>query len=176
MPPGGGWKEQAAPEGPARRLSKRKKTTDTVMLQPEILGIFIPIIAIVMGIGIGMLALVLKYRKRKEMFALYHQERMAAIEKGIELPPLPEAFFAEESEAPRAPSPHRHLLVGLILTLFGLSLMLALYATFANLFLWGLIPAAPGFAFLIYYFAVGRKEAQAIEAAAKAKAAERNLP
>ena len=57
----------------------------------------IPIIAIVLGIGIGMLAIYLSYRKRKELFALYHQERMAAIEKGIDCPPWPERLLADES-------------------------------------------------------------------------------
>ena len=60
----------------------------------------IPILAIVMTIGAGMLKLYLNYQKRKDMFALYHQERMAAIEKGIELPPLPEDFFREDSHHP----------------------------------------------------------------------------
>ena len=146
------------------------------MLRPDVLVFMIPIVAIVMGIGIGMLALVLQYRKRKEMFALYHQERMAAIEKGIELPPLPDAFFAEEGKEARPPSPHRHLLTGLILLLLGVSLTLALYFEVGTQYLWGLIPAGLGLAFLIFYFAVGRKEAQAIEAAAQANATQGNAP
>src|ERR1700678_4050598 len=57
------------------------------------LEMMIPIIAIVLGISMGAWTIYLSYRKRREMFALYHEERMAAIEKGIELPPLPEEFF-----------------------------------------------------------------------------------
>ncbi len=53
-------------------------------MEPQTLGLLIPIIAIIMGIGIGMLAIYLGYRKRKELFTCYHLERMAAIEKGIE--------------------------------------------------------------------------------------------
>ena len=60
-----------------------------------VLSLFIPIIAIVMGIGIGMLAIYLRYRKRKEISAHYHQERMAAIEKGIECPPWPDRLLAD---------------------------------------------------------------------------------
>ena len=56
------------------------------MIEP-VVALFIPIIAIIFGVGIGMLALYLGYRKRKELFVLYHQERMAALEKGVDLPP-----------------------------------------------------------------------------------------
>ncbi len=139
-------------------------------MKPEIFGMLIPIIAIVMGIGIGMLSIMLNYRKRKEMFALYHQERMAAIEKGIELPPLPEAFFCEDSN-PR--SPHGTLLGGLVLVFIGVALLIALYFVVSpRIALFALIPLGIGLALLIYYFAVGRKEALAIEADRKARAAE----
>ncbi|MGA2749996.1 MAG: DUF6249 domain-containing protein [Verrucomicrobiota bacterium] len=146
------------------------------MFNPATIGVFIPIIAIVMGLSIPLVAMILTYRKRKEMFALYHQERMAAIEKGVELPPLPETFFAEDGRAFRPHSPHRHLLTGLILLLLGLALTLALYFEVQSECVWGLIPAAIGVAYLIYYFTVGKKEALAIEAAAKAKAAQSSPP
>jgi len=136
--------------------------------------LLIPIVAIVMGIGIGMLAVYLNYRKRKEMFALYHQERMAAIEKGIELPPLPEAFFREDD---KPSSPHGTLLGGLILVFIGVTLFIALYFMVGlSIALFALIPLGIGLAFLIYYFAVGRKEAERLEAERKAKALAANQP
>jgi hypothetical protein len=140
---------------------------------PAIMVFLVPIVAIVMGVGIGMLTLVLNHRKRTEMFALYHQERMAAIEKGIDLPPLPEAFFTENGQG-RAP--HRHLLIGLILLFVGLGVGVALYFKGDDGFLFGLVPAGIGLAFLIYYFAVSRKEAAALEAAAKAKSIQTSRP
>ena len=141
-------------------------------MNPGIIGVFIPIVAIVMGIGIAMLTVFLNYRKRKEMFALYHQERMAAIEKGIELPPLPDAFF-DEDRKPR--SPHRGMAVGLIWSFVGLALLVALYFNEqGTVALFALIPIAVGLAYLIYYFAVGKKEAEVLEAERKAKAAETN--
>ena|ERR1019366_4998914 len=136
-----------------------------------ILVSLIPIIAIVMVFGTGMLSIYLNFRKRRDMFALYHQERMAAIEKGIELPPLPEDFFHEDSpNKPRRRAAHRTLLVGLIFVFFGLTLYLALH--FTTLFtaaggdvsLYALIPVGIGLACLIYYFTVGRKVAAIIEA------------
>jgi len=141
-------------------------------MNPGIIAVTIPIVAIVMGIGIGMLAIFLNYRKRKEMFALYHQERMAAIEKGIELPPLSEAFF-EEDRKPR--SPHRGMAVGLVWLFVGLALLVALYFNGeGTTALYALIPVAVGLAYLIYYFAVGKKEAEALEAERKVKAEEIN--
>src|SRR5258707_256231 len=77
---------------------------------PALLGIMIPIIAIVLGIGLAIVSAFLNYKRRKDMFALYHQERMAAIEKGVELPPLPESFFGDET---KIRSPRRFLRCGL---------------------------------------------------------------
>ncbi len=141
------------------------------MFEPQVIVFFVPIVAIVMGIGIGMLAIIVNYLKRKHLFTLHHQERMAAIEKGIDVPPLPDAFFTEDGNAsPR--SPHRSLLTGLVLLFLGLALMLALYVEVGSQFLWGLIPAAVGLAYLIYYFAVGRKLAALMLEERKARLAE----
>jgi hypothetical protein len=144
------------------------------------LGLLIPIVAILMVFGTGMLAIFVNYRKRKHMFSLYHQERMAAIDKGVELPPLPEDFFREEGAPPRRSSQgHGTLLAGLILVFTGLSLYLALHFTIPRIpetggdaALFALIPAGIGVACLLYYFAVGRKAAAAMEAERKARLAE----
>jgi hypothetical protein len=140
-------------------------------METDILAMFIPIIAIVMGIGMGMLSIYLNYQKRKEMFALYHQERMAAIEKGIELPPLPEDFFHEDG-GPSRRSPHRTLLTGLILLFIGVTLYFALHFTIPGTALYALVPGGVGAAYLIYYFTVGRKMAAAMEEERKARLAE----
>src|SRR5262245_29733224 len=120
----------------------------------QILGVMIPIIAIVMAIGVAMLAIYFDYRKRRDMFALSPPERMAALEKGIELPPLPEGFFPDEG---RRRSPHRELLKGLILLFLGVGLLVALFFTKPSASLWALLPIGLGLAYLIYYFTVGRK-------------------
>jgi len=139
---------------------------------PALFALLIPIIAIVMVFGTGMLSIYVNYRKRKDIFALYHQERMAAIDKGIELPPLPEDFFHEETKRSRSSrhAGHGALLYGLILLFTGLTLYLALHFTIPHtdysgeMGLYALIPAGMGAACLIYYFAVGRTVAAAIEA------------
>ena len=136
---------------------------DIVPLMSAGLALMIPIIAIIMGIGLGMLAIYLGYRKRKEVFALYHQERMAAIEKGIDCPPWPDRLLADD-DAPSSPSPRRHLLKGLVWLFIGLGAAVAVYATFDfNHALFGLTPAGIGLAHLIYYLVEGRKEAEAAE-------------
>jgi hypothetical protein len=146
-------------------------------MRTDIIALLIPIIAIVMGIGTGIITLYLNYRKRREMFALYHQERMAAIEKGIELPPLPDEFFSDNCK-PR--SPHGRLLTGLIWSFIGLSWMIAFYLKptrgMDGAAIYGLIPATIGLAYLVYYFAVGKKEAEQLEAERKARLVGTNRP
>jgi hypothetical protein len=129
--------------------------TDPALL-PILLSLLIPIVAIIMGLGIAALALVLNFRKRRHSLELYHKERLAALDKGLELPPLPEAFFVEQT---RSPSPHGALLKGLIFSLTGSAVFLALREYQPEAARWALIPIFLGLAFLIYYFAVGRKEA-----------------
>ena len=126
----------------------------------------IPIIAIVLGIGIGMLAIYLNYRKRRDLFAHFHAERMAAIEKGMECPPWPDSLLAdpEAGTSPRASFTRLHLLKGLVWLFMGLAAGVAVYA--AVEFKWALfslIPIGIGAAHLIYYSVEGKKEAEAAE-------------
>ena len=122
-----------------------------------VLGVMIPIIAIVMGIGIGMLSLFLDYRKKREMFAMHHKERMSAIEKGMEVPPLPAEFF---QDVRRMRVPSDYLRRGLILLLVGVAITIALFDSQRQAFLWGLVPVAVGIANLLFYYFEGRKAPQ----------------
>ena len=123
----------------------------------------IPIIAIIAVAVIICLKLFLNFKKRREMFTLYHQERMAAIDKGIELPPLAEGFFGETIK-PKG-SPRRCLLAGMVWLFVGLALliMFKLNSQQNEACLLGLVPTGIGLAYLIYYFVAGRKEAEAME-------------
>lgn len=138
-----------------------------------ILAIFMSFLVPLLAICMVMFNAYLNYKKRKEMFALYHQERMAAIDKGIELPPLSDEFFRENDGRSRR-SPHRPLLAGLILLFVGVTVSIALHLTGVrtdaggDAALFGLIPVGLGAAFLIYYFMVGRKLAAAMEEERKA--------
>jgi hypothetical protein len=116
----------------------------------------------------------LDYRKRKDMFMLHHQERMAAIEKGLELPPMPEGFFKEDSEGRKPRSPHSDFGWGLFWLLGGLATLVALYFNFNSaVALYALIPIAIGLHCLIYYYVIGKKEAAAREAERAAKVGQR---
>ena len=57
------------------------------------LALLIPIVAIIGGVASGMFATYHRMRRERELPQLYHAERMAAIEKGVELPPLPPELF-----------------------------------------------------------------------------------
>jgi hypothetical protein len=139
------------------------------------LGVMIPIVAIVMGLGIGMLKLWLDYRKKREILQTHHAERMAAIEKGIELPPLPPQFYGSESRSQLDILPEqikgRHLALpylrsGLIWLLVGIAISVALYANHDHggshtAAWWGGVPIAFGLSKLLFYFIANRMNAGA---------------
>ncbi len=132
----------------------------------ENLALMIPILGIVMGIGIGMLAIYLNYKKHKELSTLYHQERMAAIEKGLDCPPWPEGLLAEGGAPVR---PRRNLLAGLFWLFIGLGAGIAVWATVDfRRALFALIPIGIGAANLIYYYVETRKRAETEAPAAPA--------
>jgi cadmium resistance protein CadD (predicted permease) len=116
----------------------------------EILALFIPIITIVLGVAIAIVWIVTSHRHKVQRSEMRHKERMAAIEKGFELPPEP-----VEPEVARKPGGLRSGLVGLLV---GIVLYLALRAVADDdVALFGLIPAAIGLANLISYFVEARK-------------------
>jgi hypothetical protein len=127
-------------------------------MRPEIIGVFIPIVAIVMGIGIGMLAIWSEHKRKAQLLEQNHRERMHALEKGIELPPLP-ANLVSTSNAPAAASAAKSLRNGIMLTLIGILLYLAIYtADGEEGALFGLIPAAVGVANLVYAWILWQQE------------------
>jgi hypothetical protein len=114
--------------------------------------LFVPIFAIVFGIALVMLAIYLDYQRKTEALRLTHAERMAAIEKGIELPPPAGSTLlsAEYREAYQATMVARQRTAGLILLFMGASIMVAMWETGVRpYFWWGLVPAAIGGAHLV---------------------------
>ena len=120
----------------------------------------IPIVGIVFSIGlplsIPIVYLVLNYRKRRRLMDLQHAERMAAIERGLEIPPLPLEILGPRHIG------RSTLLPGLIWFFVGLAIIAGLHATgdlggHYGLSVWGLVPTGVGLAYLIYYFAEDRK-------------------
>ena len=128
-------------------------------MNEDAVAVFIPIVAIVMSLSIPIVFAIVDYRRRRDIVEAHHKERMAAIERGMEIAPLPETFFMGLEKKRR---PGATLLAGLIWLFIGIGLYMGLDAVagrdVAN---FALIPGGVGVAFLIYYFVEGRKEAAA---------------
>jgi hypothetical protein len=119
-------------------------------MEADTLALLIPIVAIVMGISLGMVAIVTSYRGKVKRAELRHKERLAAIDKGMEPPPEP-----LETDGGRRDSGLRSGIIGLLL---GVVLYFALRAVAGpGVAIFGLIPAAVGIANLIFYVVEGRR-------------------
>ena len=119
----------------------------------------IPIIAIVGGITAG----IVKTLGRQRLIELAQQERIAAIQRGIDpaqLPPLAPELFGDSSPFSPVDSErrrHQGLLVGGIVTTFagaGVSVFLAALRPDGDRFLWavGIVPIAVGLGLLLSAF------------------------
>jgi preprotein translocase subunit YajC len=119
-------------------------------MDPGVIGVFIPIVAIVMGIGIGMLSIWSEHKRKAQLLEQNHRERMQAIEKGMELPPLPPNLVST-SNGPSTASAAKSVRSGVMLLLIGIILWFAIdRAGGSDAALFGLIPAAVGVANLLY--------------------------
>jgi hypothetical protein len=127
-------------------------------MDPGVIGVFIPIVAIIMGIGIGMLSIWSEHKRKAQLLEQNHRERMHAIEKGIELPPLP-ANLVGISNGPATASAAKSLRSGIMLVLIGILLFFAIEVSGGHEgALFGLIPAAVGVANLVYAWIQWDKE------------------
>ena len=123
-------------------------------MNEEVVAVFIPIVAIIMSLSIPIVYAIVDYRRRRDIIDANHKERMAAIDRGMELPPLPESFYQSLKPARRS----SYLLPGLVWLFVGIGLFIALGAVAGEeVRNFGLIPAGVGVALLIYYFVEGRK-------------------
>lgn len=127
-------------------------------MNEDAVAVFIPIIAIFMSLLIPIVFSITDYRRRRDIVEANHKERMAAIERGMDVPQLPESFYL--SMKPRSRS--SFLLPGLVWLFVGAGLFVALGAVAGEVRYFGLIPAGVGLAFLIYYFVEGRKAQAAV--------------
>ena len=118
------------------------------------MALLIPIISVTVSLGALIVWIVVWYRRRMHEIDCRHKERMAAIEKGLELPP--ESLSQPEHMPPRS----RYLLRGLIWFGVGLAITFGgrnwLQAPTGGS---GWIAVAVGAAYLIFYFVEGRKAA-----------------
>lgn len=120
------------------------------------IGVFIPIVAIIMGVGIGMMALWAEHKRKSQLLELLHRERLHALDKGLEPPPIPANLAGDGDEAPSAA---KSLRWGVMLVLIGAILWVGIITTGGKGGAWfGLIPAAVGVANLLYALILWKKE------------------
>jgi len=121
---------------------------------PDVLALLIPILSVTVSLGALIVWIVVWYRRRVHEIDCRHKERMAAIERGIDLPsePVPQP----EQMPPRS----RYLLRGLIWLGIGLAITFGgrdwLRAPMGGS---GWIAVAVGAAYLIFYIVEGRRAA-----------------
>lgn len=124
----------------------------------------VPLVAITFGIGVPLsipiLWIALNYRKRRRLMELHHAERMAAIERGMEVPPLPLELIDGRGRRRRS-----SLLPGLVWFFIGLAMVVGSLSIGDDLpVVFGLVPLGVGIAYLIYYAVEGRHlEARQLE-------------
>ncbi len=116
------------------------------------LGLLVPIIAVTVSLGALIVWIVAWYRRRMHEVDCRHKERMAAIEKGLELPP------ESVPQPEQVPPVSRYLLRGLIWLGIGLAITFGgrdwLRGPMGGS---GWIAVAVGAAYLIFYFVEGRR-------------------
>ena len=126
----------------------------------ELIPLFGIVFAVGLPLSIPIIFAVLNYRKRRRLMELHHAERMAAIERGMDVPPLPLALIDGRSGRRRRTS----LLPGLVWLFVGVALLISMQTISDEEAMLGLIPTGVGLAYLIYYFIEGRKiEAKQME-------------
>ena len=130
-------------------------------MSEEIVPLFAIFFSIGMPLAVLMVWVVLNYQKRRKLMELHHAERMAAIERGMDIPPLPLELIDGRSRRRRS-----SLLPGLVWFFIGFAVLIGSIQIGKDVpIMGGLVPLGIGLAYLIYYFAEGRKtEARQLEA------------
>lgn len=118
------------------------------------LALLVPIVSVTVSLAALIVWIVVWYRRRKHEIDCRHKERMAAIEKGLELPP------ESQPQPEQTPTRPRYLLRGLIWLGVGLAITFGgrdwLQGPMGGS---GWIAVAVGAAYLVFYMVEGRKEA-----------------
>ena len=118
-----------------------------------VMVMLIPILSVTVSLGALIVWIVVWHRRRMHEVDCRHKERMAAIEKGVDLPPEP------LPQPGQMPPRSRYLLRGLIWLGIGLAITFGVHGLLHVPPIGGVgwIPVAVGAAYLIFYFVEGRK-------------------
>jgi Domain of unknown function (DUF6249) len=102
--------------------------------------------------AVAIVAIIARYRRNAQELEQRHKERMAAIDKGLDVPVEPVKLAAVRARP-------RYLLRGLVWLGVGLAIVFgARVALDAEAASFGWIPVAVGAAYLIFYVVEGRRE------------------
>jgi hypothetical protein len=146
------------PNGPAARINPTNR-----LKEPTMDSNLVPVVAIIFGIGMGMLGTWTEHKRRSQLLEQSHRERMAALEKGLPMPEMPSNLLSRrvEDANPRL-APLRAIRSGLMFLGIGIVLFFALpRVADDDVALFGLIPAVIGVANLVYAGLLARKERDA---------------
>jgi len=134
-------------------------------MHTENIAVFIPIVAIVMGIGIGMLSIWSEHKRKAQLLEQLHRERMLALEKGVEPPTITPGLVgflnSKTQPQPRYLWP-RAMRTGLWFLFGGVVLYFAIDEAGGHEgALFAIVLAAIGFANLIYAAVLWQQEKDA---------------
>ena len=134
-------------------------------MNPGLIAVWIPIVAIVMSLGVAMIYIWSEHKRKAQLIEQNHRERMHAIEKGIEMPPIPVSLVGASS-GPSTATAAKSLRFGIAMTLIGVLLFIGIdRAGGPEGALFGLIPAAIGVANLVFAALLWQKEKRGEKAA-----------
>lgn len=126
-----------------------------------------PFLVAIAAMAVPIVAIITNFFQRQHLLRAWHHQRMAAIEKGIELPTIPPELSAAFSEGSceSAKKPEHYLLTGLILIAVGAGVVVLLHMmrhmTGIDFAAVGVIPGLIGVAFVLYYLATKGKQPSA---------------
>jgi 4-hydroxybenzoate polyprenyltransferase len=127
-------------------------------MNADILGEFIGLVSAILFLSIPIVYIILRSRRLQKAMELLHTERMAAIERGMDLPASSLEILGDQIA--RSKRPRTALLPGLVWLFVGVAIALSRLTIDGNEapLMVGLIPAGIGLAYLIYYFLEERKQ------------------
>lgn len=118
----------------------------------QLLILLIPIVFILAVAGTMIIGMFLNYKRSREIYELHYRLSLAAIEKGAEPPPPPEAFLQELERNTQENRPGRGLLKGLIWLVTGVGIGITLLLNQMNSSPLALIPLGIGIAYLVFHY------------------------
>lgn len=135
---------------------------EKLLMDAGVVGAFIPIVAITLGIGIGALAIWSEHKRKLELIDRLHRERMLALEKGVEPPALPPGMVGDLAAKPKIVPRYlwpRAMRNGLMMLFGGIVMYFALIeADGREGAVFMLVPSALGLANLIYAAVIWKQE------------------